>query len=212
MGTVINSLNLKLKQQKMHSFLGLTLFLLSLASSQASNLKSRDLGVQQRAWTTAACDGEDSNGKCCKMGQGDCDWDSDCCEGLKCGFGWGWDTDVCISGPNTRNFTWTDWSDWSVSCGAAGTRSRSRDCVPPVSGGLECPTQDESQTEACAAPACWTEFSEWSPCEGMCGSPGNQTRSRSCMAPDEGGEACPDEDTETESQECDTTGMRVTSD
>ena len=71
-------------------------------------------GVRQRAWTTSDCTGEKGNGdKCCKMGQGDCDWDSDCCDGLKCGFDWGWATDVCVSGPTTKNFTWTDWTEWS---------------------------------------------------------------------------------------------------
>merc|ERR1711974_482513 len=99
--------------------------------------------------------------------------------------------DVCVSGPNTRNYTWTDWTEWSdcsVSCGGTGEKTRTRDCVGPVHGGLECPSPNETETDSCDAPACWTEFSEWSACEGMCGSTGSQSRTRSCIEPTEGGE------------------------
>merc|ERR1712110_497448 len=196
---------------KMRCFVGLTLILLALAASEASHLKAKVKGVKAREWTTASCDGVNSSGdKCCRMGQGDCDWDSDCCDGLKCGFDWGLATDYCVSGPTTQNYTWTDWTQWSdcsVSCGGSGVMTRTRDCIGPVDGGMECPTPDQTETQSCDAPACWTEFGEWSVCQGMCGSPGSQTRSRSCMEPEEGGEACPEESTETETQECDLTGF-----
>merc|ERR1712178_176479 len=73
---------------------------------------------------------------------------------------------------------------------------------------VPCPAENtEEENQNCDAPACWTEFSAWSPCEGMCGSPGSQTRSRSCIEPSEGGLPCPAESTESEDQECDTTGL-----
>ena len=66
---------------------------------------------------------------------------------------------------------------------------------------------NETETDSCDAPACWTEFSEWSACEGMCGSSGSQSRTRSCIEPTEGGQPCPEESTETATQECNTTGL-----
>merc|ERR1711973_63794 len=170
------SLKFTESKPKMKHFVGLTVFLLAFAATKATNLK----GVKEREWGMSGCDGQNSDGdKCCRMNQGDCDWDSDCCEGLVCGFDWGWSTDVCVSGPNTRNYTWTDWTEWSdcsVSCGGTGEKTR-------------------------------TEFSEWSACEGMCGSSGSQSRTRSCIEPTEGGQPCPEESTETATQECNTTGL-----
>merc|ERR1712180_35931 len=193
-------------ENKMRVF-ALVLLLAITASTQASRLRSNSKGVRQRAWTTADCTGEKGNGdKCCKMGQGDCDWDSDCCDGLKCGFDWGWATDVCVSGPTTKNFTWTDWTEWSdcsVSCGATGEQSRTRNCIGPVDGGIECPTESETETQACDAPACWTDFGDWSECSLSCGGTGTQTRSKSCIEPENGGLPCPAENTEEENQDCD---------
>ena len=39
---------------------------------------------------------------CMKIDHGDCDWHSDCCDGLKCDYDWGWKTDYCVAGPETR--------------------------------------------------------------------------------------------------------------
>merc|ERR1712110_938881 len=138
---------------KMRCFVGLTLILLARAASEASHLKAKVKGVKAREWTTASCDGVNSSGdKCCRMGQGDCDWDSDCCDGLKCGFDWGFATDYCVSGPTTQNYTWTDWTQWSdcsVSCGGSGVMTRTRDSIGPVDGGMECPTPDQTETQEC---------------------------------------------------------------
>ena len=79
------------------------------------------------------------------------------------------------------------------SCGGTGTRSRSRNCIGPVDGGRECPTSSETQTESCDAPACWTDFGEWSQCSLSCGGTGTQTRSKSRIEPENGGQACPSE-------------------
>ena len=59
---------------------------------------------------------------------------------------------------------WTEWTDCSVSCGGQGTQTRSRDCIGPVKGGRECPKAVDTETRECHAPACWTEFGEWSSC------------------------------------------------
>ena len=104
---------------------------------------------------------------CLKISEGDCDWDSDCCDGLKCDSDWGWKTDYCVAGSETKNYEWAAWGEWSecsVSCGSTGTRSRSRQCIGPQKGGLECPRQTDTETEECHAPACWTDFGDWSAC------------------------------------------------
>ena len=67
----------------------------------------------------------------------------------------------------TTHGSWAAWSEWSacsVSCGGVGTQSRSRDCIGPVKGGHECPKAVDTETRDCHAPACWTEFGEWSSC------------------------------------------------
>ena len=51
-------------------------------------------------------------------------------------------------------------------------------------------------SESCDAPACWTDFGEWGQCSVSCGGNGTQTRSKSCIAPSNGGLACPDSDVE----------------
>merc|ERR1711974_497296 len=49
--------------------------------------------------------------------------------------------------------------------------------------------------ESCDAPACWTDFGDWSQCSLSCGGTGTQTRSKSCIQPENGGQACPDQNT-----------------
>ena len=33
-----------------------------------------------------------------KIGEGDCDWDSDCLPGLDCDSDWWWNDDYCVAG------------------------------------------------------------------------------------------------------------------
>jgi len=97
------------------------------------------------------CDGS------CGQGEGDCDWSSDCLEGLVCDFDWFWGEDFCVAGPDTKNFEWEDWGEWSEcagDCGSTGVRSRHRVCIPPVFGGYECPALVDSETEACVTLPC----------------------------------------------------------
>ena len=98
------------------------------------------------------CDGT------CQQGEGDCDRDEDCLPGLVCNFDWWFGTDTCqagkmhtihinipyefmiLEGPTTKNYSWGDWSEWGECrgsmCGEGGTRTRTRDCSPPVSTAL----------------------------------------------------------------------------
>jgi len=78
-------------------------------------------------------------------------------------------------------------------------------CIAPTNGGLACPEEStKEETVACDAPACWTDFGEWSSCAGSCGTTGLKSRKRSCIAPANGGQSCPDVAEETESQQCQT--------
>merc|ERR1719400_2283299 len=42
----------------------------------------------------------------CGQGEGDCDRDRDCLEGLVCDFDWWWGDDYCKAGPNTVDYSW----------------------------------------------------------------------------------------------------------
>jgi len=183
-----------------HSF---ALLILGLAvAASASKLTAKRTGPKNRIGAKD-CDGP--NG-CCKKGQGDCDYDSDCCNGLKCNYDWGFKTDYCVAGPTTKDYSWEDWSKWTkctVSCGGTGTRTRSRNCIGPVDGGDECPSASETQTESCDAPACWTDFGDWSQCSLSCGGTGTQTRSKTCIEPENGGQPCPAQKTQEETKSCD---------
>ena len=100
----------------------------------------------------------------------------------------------------------------SVSCGGSGTKTRSKSCIAPVSGGLACPEESTKvETAQCDAPACWSDFGEWSSCAGSCGTTGSKTRKRSCIAPANGGLACPAQTDEIETQQCQTNPCCVTS-
>ena len=59
---------------------------------------------------------------------------------------------TCLLGPNTRNYAWADWEDWSecsVACGGDGTKTRTRSCIPPSNGGFDCPTDSQTETADC---------------------------------------------------------------
>ena len=47
------------------------------------------------------------------------------------------------------------------------------------------------ESKSCDAPACWTDFGEWGACDVECGGTGTQTRTKSCIEPENGGQACP---------------------
>ena len=91
---------------------------------------------------------------------------------------------------------------WHHSCGGVGTQSRSRDCIGPVKGGHECPKAVDTETRDCHAPACWTEFGEWSSCSKTCGDDGIKSRQRNVeWEPRNGGKECTDAD-QTETTSC----------
>ena len=62
-----------------------------------------------------------------------------------------------IIGPETVDWSWGDWSEWSkctVSCGIDGTQTRYRSCIPPTKGGYPCPTQMDRDTQPCNIDRC----------------------------------------------------------
>jgi len=135
----------------------------------------------------------------CGQGEGDCDRDSDCLDGLVCDFDWWWGDDYCKAGPNTINYSWSAWGDFgacSVECGADGIQERFRTCNPPSNGGYPCPSQQQSDSQTCNNGPCpvdggWGDWSDWSECPVSCGGADN-TRTRVCdnPAPAHGGADC----------------------
>merc|ERR1712136_523840 len=95
-------------------------------------------------------EGHDKCDGLCKLGEGDCNYDSDCVEGLKCDSDGWFGKDVCIAGPKTKNGFVTPWSEWSKcsnsACGTLGVISRYRSCIPPEFGGRECPPNDHTHS------------------------------------------------------------------
>ncbi|XP_067942786.1 uncharacterized protein [Watersipora subatra] len=91
---------------------------------------------------------------------------------------------------------WEDWSSWScsVTCGS-GTKSRQRECIGPINGGMDCSglsqeTADcQAETENCPIDAIEGNWQSWSGCSASCGA-GSRTRIRSCTPPQFGGRSC----------------------
>jgi len=135
----------------------------------------------------------------CGQGEGDCDEHSNCLPGLICDYDGWFGTDYCKAGPDTKDFSWSDWGEWSecsVACGGVGSQSRVRSCIPPTNGGYECPSDTDSESQDCNNGPCpvnggWGEWPEWESCSVSCGG-GEQSRFRSCdsPAPEYGGDDC----------------------
>jgi len=92
--------------------------------------------------------------------------------------------------------TLSNWTEWicSSTCGS-GTRTRTRNCVGAVNGGLECPGEDLEQTDdcpdldPCPVDGVLSEWGEWL-CSTNCGE-GTETRTRTCDGAAHGGANCP---------------------
>ncbi|XP_035824222.1 uncharacterized protein LOC101853604 [Aplysia californica] len=106
---------------------------------------------------------------------------------------------------------WTSYGSCSVSCGAVGTKVRTRACDDPApqNNGEDCQGSG-SQSQSCdmTGTPCpvnggWTNWSGWTSCSVTCGT-GDQFNYRSCTnpAPAHGGSDCSGVDTQTRS--CDT--------
>jgi len=111
----------------------------------------------------------------CKQGEGDCDSDADCVDGLVCEFDNWWGRDYCVAGPKTKNGMPSDWTDWfdctATACGTSGTQTRTRSCIAPEFGGHPCPKDlvyiENRNCDALCKPACnpatWQTFT-WGCC------------------------------------------------
>merc|ERR1719422_1048713 len=102
---------------------------------------------------------------------------------------------------------WGDWLAWgscSLSCGAAGSQTRIRNCDnPPMQNNGEDCKGDGSQSKTCHMGPCsvdgnWASWGAWSTCSSSCAA-GTRTHTRTCTdpAPFNGGAACAGSDTET---------------
>ena len=55
-----------------------------------------------------------------RIGEGDCDWDSDCLYGLDCDSDWWWNTDYCVAGStmllhlNHDLFEYSNFDYWRI--------------------------------------------------------------------------------------------------
>ena len=99
--------------------------------------------------------------------------------------------------------TWSPWGDWSsctITCGAPGTKTRSRGTCPyPEDVLVTCPSGPMEETESCPAldpcpsiDGLWSEWGQWGTCDVTCGDTGVVQRSRACdsPAPQNGGLDC----------------------
>ena len=89
------------------------------------------------------------------------------------------------------DYQWTLWAAWSrctITCGR-GFKKTTRQCMPAVGGGQECPPRSENdlyeKTEECTAKDCeifaWAVWTSWSSCSTTCGI-GEKSRTRKCKS------------------------------
>ena len=60
-------------------------------------------------------------------------------------------------GPDTVNFEWAAWGNWSDcvgNCSTTGERYRHRMCIPPMNGGYICPAPFDTDVEECETAPC----------------------------------------------------------
>merc|ERR1711974_397985 len=115
--------------------------------------------VERGVFSHDGCKTLDGQTAKCKQGEGDCDSDDDCVDGLVCDYDNWWGQDYCIAGPNTKNGKASEWGELSEcsvqECGTIemGTQSRLRTCIEPEFGGYPCPKDIEwTEYKACSAP------------------------------------------------------------
>ena len=94
---------------------------------------------------------------------------------------------------------WREWGSCSRTCGG-GTKTRERFCKNKKHGGKDCPgLQSESKdcnTKACPVDGYWGPYGSWSSCSKNCGG-GEQSRTRTCNEPKNGGRSCPGDSKQT---------------
>merc|ERR1712141_766717 len=111
----------------------------------------------------------------CGQGEGDCDNNEECQDGLWCEFDYWWGDDYCRAGPETVNYAWSAWGEYGdcpVSCGGAEhSRYRVCDSPAPAHGGDDCTVDGstDTETEKCNENPCpinggWGDFGTWTPC------------------------------------------------
>ena len=108
----------------------------------------------------------------CGQGEGDCDNNSDCVDGLWCDYDGWWDTDYCKAGRSYIEYE-RRWEQ--------AYQNIIEICITK---------KISSKIGSETVNAAWGSWSEWSECSVSCGGDGTQDRSRSCVAPVKGGFPC----------------------
>jgi hypothetical protein len=138
----------------------------------------------QAVSTADLCDGVDCNGSPCVAGVCVCTN--------------GYSGARCTVGPKPVDGYFSEWSSFSACFGSCSnsTKARTRVCVPPRFGGVDCAGETTEFTPCDSAPIdcssnrfVWAEWSAWSQCSSQCPGnvvdhfPGTQTRNRTLLYP-----------------------------